>query len=132
MSFRIDNRQVAASNQINSNNDTKKRIEGSTKRATFESLLNEQIKKESGVKLSSHAQQRLEQRNISLDNEDYKIINKAIQNAEAKGSRELLLLYNNTAFITNVKNNTIITAVDTKEASDNIFTNIDSAVIINK
>jgi len=130
MSFRIDNRQVAPQSQVN--NNTKKRIEGSSNRAAFESLLNEQIKKESNVKLSSHAQQRLEQRNISLNSEDYKIINKAIENAEAKGSRELLLLYKNTAFITNVKNNTIITAVDTKDASDNIFTNIDSAVIINK
>lgn len=129
MSLKINSGQIQSAN---SNQQTKKRIADSSKRAAFESMFQEKLEEKKSVKVSSHAQQRLSQRNIQLDQQDFEVINEAIQNADAKGSKELLLLYKNTAFITNVPNNTIITAVDTKETTDNVFTNIDSAVIINK
>ena len=50
--------------------------------------------------------------------------------AEEKGINESLMIMDDMTFIVNVKNNTVITAMDQKEASDNIFTNIDGAVIM--
>ena len=47
--------------------------------------------------------------------------------AREKGIQESLVMVDNLAFIVNVKNNTVITAVN--DATDSIFTNIDGAVI---
>ena len=50
--------------------------------------------------------------------------------ASEKGINETLVIVDSLAFIVNVPNKTVVTAMDQKEAADNIFTNIDGAVII--
>jgi flagellar operon protein len=50
--------------------------------------------------------------------------------AEAKGARESLMVMGDTAFIVNIPNRTVITAVNSGQLKDNVFTNIDSAVIV--
>lgn len=82
------------------------------------------------LKISSHAADRLKERNITLDEKDMNNLNSAVSKLRDKGGREALILYNNIAFITSVKNNTIITAVDSEKLKENVFTNIDSAMII--
>jgi flagellar operon protein len=74
--------------------------------------------------------ERLKDRNIELNSEDLEKITNAIDKATAKGANESLLLYKDIAFIASIRNKTIITAVDSKSAKDNVFTNIDSAVLI--
>ncbi|MCM3782956.1 flagellar biosynthesis protein [Neobacillus mesonae] len=82
------------------------------------------------VKLSHHASKRLEQRGIELGSEQLMKIGDAIDKAAAKGSKETLVLMQDTAFIVNVPNRTIVTAVNGNSMVDNVFTQIDSAVII--
>ena len=84
------------------------------------------------VKFSHHAQARLESRNIKLSDDDVKQLADAVDRASQKGSQDSLVVMKNLAFIVNVKNRTVVTAVDGDNLNENVFTNIDSAVLINK
>ena len=89
-----------------------------------------QSKKEEAVdslKFSKHANERLATRNINLSAEQMERLENGTTKAREKGIRESLVMVDNLAFIVNVKNNTVITAVG--DATDSIFTNIDGAVI---
>jgi flagellar operon protein len=90
----------------------------------------QQIFKDKMVHLSHHAEQRLEQRGIQLQPEQMAKIESAIDKAAAKGAKDSLILFNDMAFIVNVKNRTIVTAMDGSSMQDNVFTQIDSAVVI--
>lgn len=89
-------------------------------------------KEMNGVKLSAHAQTRMKERQIQLTDHDFQLINKAVDRADQKGARESLFLLNDLALLVNIKNRTVITAVDQESQSEKIFTNIDSAVIVEK
>ena len=96
--------------------------------ADFGAVLQREIK---AVKFSSHAQQRLESRNIRLDEADLAKLQGAVDKAARKGARESLILMNSDlAFVVSVRNRTVITAVDGANLKENVFTNIDSAVIV--
>lgn len=81
------------------------------------------------VKISKHAAQRLNDRNIELSDSQIDRLNAGAQKASAKGINESLVLVDQLAFIVNIKNNTVITAMDQTESNENVFTNIDGAVI---
>jgi flagellar operon protein len=83
-----------------------------------------------GLKFSAHAQARLQSRNITLSTEDLVRLKQGVAQAAAKGARESLVLKDNVAFVVSIKNNTVITAVDAQSMQGNVFTNIDSAVIV--
>jgi len=83
-----------------------------------------------GVKLSAHAQHRIEQRQIPLTVQDIQQLNEAVSKAESKGARESLVLMQNKGFIVSIPNKTVITAVDRGQMQDNVFTNIDSTIIV--
>jgi flagellar operon protein len=93
--------------------------------ATFAELLRNQE-----VHLSHHAEERLRQRGILLNNDQLAKISAAINDAASKGAKDSLLLMNDLAFIVNVKNKTVVTAMDKHSFQNNVFTKIDSAVII--
>lgn len=104
-----------------------------TKESTlsFEQLLKEkQQASRSELKFSKHASNRLAERHIDLTNEQMERLENGTKKASEKGIQESLVLVDQLAFIVSVKNNTVITAMDQKEASDSIFTNIDGAVIM--
>jgi flagellar operon protein len=82
------------------------------------------------LKLSAHAQQRLISRNIQLDRSDWDRINAGVDRAAAKGSKEALVMSDKAALVVSIKNRTVITAVDPASMKDNVFTNIDTAVIV--
>lgn len=90
----------------------------------------ENAKNEMEVKLSAHAQERLKQQNINISSKDLDRINDAANLAEKKGARESLMLLDNVALVVNIKNRTIITAVDKARQKDKVFTNIDSTIIL--
>lgn len=81
------------------------------------------------VKFSAHAQSRLNSREIALSTEDIGRIESAVAKAEAKGSLESLILLRDMAFIVSIGNKTVITAMQNDGVEQNIFTNIDSAVM---
>ncbi len=82
------------------------------------------------LKFSKHAAMRLEDRNISLSEEQSKRLESGVQKASEKGIRESLVIVDSLAFIVNVPNKTVVTAMDQKDSNDNIYTNIDGAVIM--
>lgn len=94
----------------------------------FEKLLDKEISR--GLKFSKHAQLRLQSRNITLTEQDVNRIQNAVGQARQKGARDSLIIMDRLALVVSVKNNTVITAVDEESIKENVFTNIDSAVII--
>lgn len=94
---------------------------------SFGQVLNNEL---AGVKFSQHALQRLSSRNIKLDGSDLAKLSGAMDKAAQKGSRDSLILMKNLALVVSVKNRTVITAMDGSNIKDNVFTNIDSAVIV--
>ncbi|NLU50295.1 MAG: flagellar protein [Syntrophomonadaceae bacterium] len=97
--------------------------------AVFGDILAQKLKS-SQVKFSQHAQQRLRTRNIELSEADIEKLNLAAAKAREKGARESLVLLDRLALVVSIKNNTVITAVDEENLKENVFTNIDSAVIM--
>ena len=94
---------------------------GKSFRAVLESV------KSNELVFSKHANERLLSRNIDLSEAQLERLQNGTRRAEEKGIRESLVMVDNLAFIVNVKNNTVITAVNEKD--DKVFTNIDGAVI---
>lgn len=83
------------------------------------------------VEFSTHAIRRLESRQIDVsENDRMERLNKGVELAAEKGSEESLILVDSTAFIVSVKNNKVITTVSADDLKGNVFTNIDSTVII--
>ena len=82
------------------------------------------------LKFSKHAANRLVDRKISLSDEQLAKLTDATQKAGAKGIKESLVLMDSLAFVVNIPNNTVVTALDKSETDLNIFTNIDGAVIV--
>ena len=97
---------------------------------TFQKALQQELGRSQGLKFSAHAEKRLKERNIVLAGEDLVKIDRAVRQAEAKGSRESLIIYGDLALVTSVRNKTIVTAMDSKSSQEHVFTNIDSAVIV--
>ncbi len=96
---------------------------------SFQEILGS-LGKDKELKFSKHALDRLESRSINLTKNEIARINGAIQKANEKGVKEALILMGNKAFIASVKNNTIITATTEHQLKENVFTNIDGAVIV--
>ena len=97
---------------------------------SFQDVLASQVAQHNGVAFSAHAQQRIAERNIALGPEEIDRIADGINRAEAKGAKDSLMLLGDTAFVVSVTNRTVVTAVDGAHLRDNVFTNIDSAVIV--
>lgn len=97
---------------------------------SFEQILTEIQQGSQEIVFSKHATERLEQRQISLDSAKLEKLNQAIDKAKGKGVNTALILMNDTAFIANVKNKVIITTATEEQLRENVFTNIDGAVII--
>ncbi len=84
------------------------------------------------IQFSGHAIKRLEERNIQLNESDVSRIQEAVNRAAGKGSKESLILDGDNAYVVNVPNRTVITAVDQLDMRERVFTQIDSAVFTNK
>jgi len=82
------------------------------------------------LKFSAHAQTRLQSRGIELSPEEMLKLQEAVAKVKEKGSRESLILTDKAAFIVSVNNRTVITAMDRETLKENVFTNIDSTMMI--
>ncbi|HTA13098.1 MAG TPA: TIGR02530 family flagellar biosynthesis protein [Solirubrobacteraceae bacterium] len=83
----------------------------------------------SRLQFSKHALARVQRRGIELGPNTLTRLSQGVDRAAGKGSRDSLVLVDGTAFVVSVSNRTVITAVGSEHMKDNVFTNIDSAVI---
>ncbi|MCK9443573.1 MAG: flagellar protein [Tissierellaceae bacterium] len=90
----------------------------------------EDIQNKEEIKFSKHAIERLNSRDLKLNNEEMNKLKTAFKKAEIKGVKDALILMDDKAFIANIKNKVIVTTVTKEQLKDNIFTNIDGAVIV--
>ena len=101
--------------------------------ASFGQLLNDQLSKNSPLQFSKHAQERMSERRIEVSPTLLDNLSTAVSKARDKGAKDIVIIdvsNARSAFIVNVPNNTVITTMSEADMRNNVFTNIDSAVII--
>lgn len=99
---------------------------------SFEEILKQKqdVTGSSELRFSKHATMRLNDRHINLSEEQSERLESGVLKASEKGINESLVILDSLAFIVNVPNKTVVTAIDQSESDNNIFTNIDGAVIV--
>ena len=105
----------------------------SVEKSEFGKLLQKNLDAE--LKFSKHAQKRLFSREIQMAEKELKSLKEVVEKLKLKGARESLVLMNrknkdNLALLVSVRNKTVITAMNSENMRDNIFTNIDSTVVL--
>ncbi len=96
---------------------------------SFSDILKQNLD-ESSVKFSKHAISRMQERGVDYTDSLLTDLNQAVEKARLKGAKDVVVIGSQNAFIVNVENNTVITTMNAREMKENIFTNIDSAVLI--
>ena len=98
---------------------------------SFADALKQKLEKSSALEFSNHALRRLDSRSVDIEeNGKLERLNNGVRIAAEKGSNDTLILIDSTAFIVNVPNNKVITTMEMAELKGNVFTNIDSTVIM--
>jgi flagellar operon protein len=95
----------------------------------FDEVLQKEVTRQQEVRFSHHALDRLRLRNIQLTPTDMESLGGAVQRVEEKGGQDSLVLMNGVAFVVNIPSRTVVTAIDDAHLRQNVFTQIDSAVI---
>lgn len=132
MSYRIINGQMYSAGNVGQGSTLQEKINQlkpqNNNSKNFSDVLKETINKNEGFTVSKHAALRLNE--INFTNDDMKEIEKGFKIAEDKHSKNTVMLYKDVALIASVENRTLITAVDKQRTNENIFTNIDSVVLL--
>lgn len=110
-------------------NSSQRNIQSNSNKS-FEQVLDRIQKSDEDIKFSKHALNRMDNRNIKLDSNEMDRLKYGFNKAEEKGVRDALILMGDKAFIASIKNKTVITTVNQDQLQDNVFTNIDGAVIV--
>lgn len=97
----------------------------------FGKLMQETGKSQEKVGLSTHAQKRLEERNIAFDGEEYLKLQEALGKLRGKGGHDSLVITNKAAYVLDVDRGMVVTAVDKDSMGENVFTKIDSTIFMN-
>ena len=97
---------------------------------TFREILENKSKAGDSLKFSKHAALRLSDRGIELSDDQLSRLENGTDKARRKGIRDSLVIVDDLAFIVNVPNSTVVTAIDSAQADENVFTNINGAVIV--
>lgn len=131
--MKIENSQFLSSLQVNGQLPVNKTIprQNIGTGLSFQEVLNRTTEQNrvTELKFSKHAAGRLIDRNIELSETQMERLQEGARNAGQKGIKDSLVIVDELAFIVNVPNKTVVTALDQTEARGNIFTNIDGAVI---
>lgn len=100
----------------------------------FKDLLNSEVGGQQpihgGINVSSHAAKRLEERKIDFNGDEYLKVKEGLAKLKAKGGKDSLVITDKAAYIVDVQNNKVVTAVDKSSMNDNVFTKIDSTVFM--
>lgn len=127
MGYRVINGRAHAVGNFNSiENSVSTNVK--TRTTNFNDILNNLQNKDRGYVLSKHAAERLKE--INFNDEDMKNIAEGFSMAEDKGSKNSVMIYKDVALIASIENRTLITAVEKERAESNVFTNVDSVVIL--
>ncbi|WP_127716599.1 TIGR02530 family flagellar biosynthesis protein [Halobacteriovorax sp. HLS] len=121
--------KIPSNKKVNVDN----RIDGAKSGEEFKALLQDQVtqtKKEHGIHLSTHAAKRLHERNLTMDSDEFFKLKDAMVKLKDKGGQDSLVITDKAAYIVDVPNNKIVTAIDKGSILDNVFTKIDSTVIV--
>jgi len=97
---------------------------------SFQSILNQQLGQALELTFSKHANERLAKRDITLNDEQMIRLQEGVNSAREKGIKESLMVMDNISMIVNIENSTVVTALDSKESREHVFTNIDGAVLL--
>lgn len=97
---------------------------------SFSSILQKEIGKQDGLTFSKHAEARMAQRDMTLSGAEMQRLSEGVDKASEKGVSNTLVLMDEKAFIVNVPNSVVITAMNGQDLKENVFTNIDGAVIV--
>jgi flagellar operon protein len=124
----VNNNYLNNINKVTGSQISQQKTNRSQANGNFESILQDKIKQNEQLKFSKHAELRLQTRNIKLTEVQKEKINEAVNKAEGKGVKDSLVILDNLAFVVNVKSRTVITAVNSGDLKENVFTNIDGAV----
>jgi len=124
--LRINSTQKSGFQRINNQDKVDTKNAAGT---SFAEILNDST---NSVKFSNHAQKRLQTRNISLSEDGLTRLANAIDKADQHGGKESLVLVDDLAFIINVKDRLVVTAMDNNKSGEGVFTKIDSVVIADK
>ena len=124
----VNNRIIPGIGNIGNNNNSTKNVEREHS-VDFSEILSQQLNKNTEVKFSKHAMDRLESRDIHMTDEQKQKLNESVDKAAAKNVRDSLIMMDDLAFVVNVRNKTVVTVVNKEEMKENVFTNIDGAVI---
>ncbi|WP_404452624.1 flagellar protein [Virgibacillus necropolis] len=84
------------------------------------------------VKVSKHAKERLQERNITINEKQWQAITEKMIEAKNKGITDSLVVTNDAALLVSTKNHTVVTAMNKEEATNKIFTNINGTILINE
>lgn len=102
---------------------------------TFSNFLKNKIENSSdmefGVKFSGHAKKRLEERNLTMDGDEFLKIREGINKLKEKGGKDSLIVTNQAAYIVDVDKQIVVTAMNKDDMAENVFTKIDSTLFIN-
>lgn len=99
-------------------------------RSSFAEALNQELEKKTNVQFSKHAAERFQQRGMVMTESLGRDLEQAVEKARQKGSKDTVIIGREGAFIVNVPSNLVITTMTEEEMKENIFTNIDSAVLL--
>jgi len=125
----VNNSQIQKLSQLQEAQKRQQNIAKSTGTPSFKEVLENKVaQSESPIKFSSHAEKRLQSRDIEMTPDVMNRLSSAVAKAKEKGAQETLMIFENFSLIVSVKNNTVITAMDNSGMRENVFTNIDSAV----
>jgi flagellar operon protein len=99
----------------------------------FDKLLGQTLTEETHpeISLSVHAERRIKERNLNFDSAEYLKLQQAFEKLRNKGGRDSLVITDRAAYILDVNKNTVVTAMDKANLSENVFTKIDSTLIMN-
>lgn len=98
------------------------------KGSDFKEVLDDQLK---DLKISGHAAKRLKERNLEMDPLEFLKLKEAVSQLRKKGGNDSLVITGKAAYIIDIKNQTIVTAMDKENMENNVFTKIDSTMVIN-
>lgn len=133
MAMNMLNNQIYSIEQVTSqylNQNKKKKEISNLSNVSFQDVLKNKTADELEVTFSKHANERLESRDIHLTEEQVNRLNYGVAKARSKNIQESLVMMDNLTFIVNVNNNMVITAMNQDSADEQVYTNIDGAVII--
>lgn len=96
----------------------------------IQQCMNRQARNTKAVNFSKHAMARAEERGIALTPDLMNQLADSVEKAKEKGANNILAFSESQAFIINVPYGRVITTMTQAEMRNNIFTNIDSAVLL--